>query len=67
MHQDLEQLKQRLPLLDYLLRATGRRAAWEPRPSLWDCVPCIRKATPRSMSTAARICSTAMAAAAVAT
>jgi len=53
--EDVEKLKQRLSLLDYL-----RQQHWTARPPLTapsssDSVPCIRKPALRSMSTPARI------------
>ena len=64
--EDVEKLKQRLSLLDYL-----RQQHWTARPPLTapsssDSVPCTRKPGLRSMSTRAKISSIATVAARVA-
>ena len=57
MGEDLERLKQRLPLLEYLQRHNWTARPAGARKSLLGCVHCIGKAALPSTSMPARICS----------
>ena len=63
MGEDLERLKQRIPLLKYLQRHHWTDTAPALAPSSSDTVPYMRKPILPSISTLTRICSTVTAAA----
>jgi hypothetical protein len=65
MGEDVEKLKQRWPLLDYLQKQNWLHSPRVTTPSSSDSAHCMRKLSLRSMSMPARISSTVMAAAGV--
>ena len=62
MGEDVETLKRRLPLLEYL-RQQNWKGHQRADPSLLDSVHCMKRPGPRSMSTHAKMSSTVTAAA----
>jgi hypothetical protein len=61
MEEDLERLKQRLPLLEYLQQHHWTPCRRVPAKSSWGCVPYTRKRTLPFTSMPTRTCSTVMA------
>ena len=58
MEEDLERLKQRLPLLEYLQQHHWTPCRTGPAKSWWGCVPCTRKRALPFTSMPARTCFT---------
>jgi hypothetical protein len=67
MGEDLEQLKQRIPLLESCNGTTGEGIGSVPALSSRDSVLCMRTVIPPSTSTSEKTCSTVTAAGVVAT